>query len=215
MKPISLSLLTGVQQNVVAVLTQIARELEQLGGVLKNQNVLDRALTVRDLSNIGIVAVGTSNRLYDPKASAIPFQGGQAVSLEGKQYLTLTFDATGGKASGAAYALTGGALPDNAIVVRARYNVTTTFTSATTPDGATIALGIQQTGEETGIVAAIAINDASNPWDAGIHDGIPTEGDTATYTEKTTAPRSVIATVGEEALTAGVLQLALTYIVRD
>jgi hypothetical protein len=196
-------------KSVIAVLTQIARELEQLGGVLKNQSILDRAVTVRDLSDLGILGVGTSNSLYDPKASAIPFQGEQTTSFV-KQYLTLTFDGTA-KAIGT-YDLTGGALPDDAVIIRARYNVTTPFTSDTST--ATIALGVQ-TDDSEGIVAPIALDDVGVPWDAGIHDGIPTEGDSATYTIQTTAPRSIIATVGVEDLTAGVLQLALTYIVRD
>jgi hypothetical protein len=209
MKPISLSLLGGAPQNIVTVISQIARELEQFGGVLKNQSILDRALTVRDLSSIGIVAVGTSNRLYDPKASAIPFQGGQAVSIEGKQYLTLTFTAQ----NIGTYSLSGGTLPDNAIIIRARYNVTVDFTSAGSL--ATIAFGVESV-DPTGIVEAIAINDPSAPWAIAIHDGIPTEGDSSTYTTKTDViGRNIIATVGGENLTAGALQLALTYIVRD
>jgi len=74
------------------------------------------------------------------------------------------FDATGSDKVIGTYGL-GVTIPGNAIILRAYYDVLTTFTSA--GDTATIALGVPTDGD---IVAAIAINDGSNPWDAGLFD---------------------------------------------
>src|SRR5688572_9982316 len=77
-----------------------------------------------------------------------------------------TFDpsANTGERTIAAHGL-GVYLPDNAIITRAWVDVVTTFTSAGA-DAGTIALHAQAAND---IVAAIAISDASNVWDAGIH----------------------------------------------
>lgn len=121
-------------------------------------------------------------------------------------------------------------IPDNAIITRAWYDVITTFTSAA--DSATIKLGLVTQGDAA-FVAAIAISDASNPWDAGLH-GTLTAG-TTTLTEatpntrtqivhaadiaagyvKTTAERQLVATVGVQALTAGKLILYVEYVISE
>lgn len=141
-----------------------------------------------------------------------------------------TYDVSGGD-SGAAGAHTLGVyLPDNAIITRAWYDVVTTFTSAT--DAATIKLGLV-TQDDDAFVAAIAISDGTNPWDAGLH-GTLTAG-TTTLTEaapntrtqvvhaadiaagyvKTTAERELVATVATETLTAGKLVLYVEYVLSD
>jgi len=103
-------------------------------------------------------------------------------------------------------------LPDNAIVTRAWYEVLTTFTSAA--DTATISIGID-TDDAGGIVVAVAINDGSNPWDAGYHEGIQ-DGAAANFSTKTTAAdRTIDFTVAVQALTAGKLVLFLEYVVSD
>lgn len=105
-------------------------------------------------------------------------------------------------------------VPDNAIIEKVYVDVVTTFTSAT--DAATIALHLQAAGD---IVAAIAISDASNVWDAGIRGskiGYPNLGADAAHDSavevaalyagtmlKLTAEREITATVAVEALTAG------------
>ena len=100
-------------------------------------------------------------------------------------------------------------LPDNAIVTRAWYEVLTTFTSAA--DTATISIGID-TDDAGGIVVAVAINDGSNPWDAGYHE----DGAAANFSTKTTAAdRTIDFTVAVQALTAGKLVLFLEYVVSD
>lgn len=116
-------------------------------------------------------------------------------------------------------------LPANAVVTNAWYDVPTTFTSAT--DAATIALKFESTGD---LKAALAISDASNVWDSGIHGCLPgsyaeatVAGDTAILDAarkaasyvKTTAVRELTATVAVEALTAGKLNLYVEYVISD
>ncbi len=138
------------------------------------------------------------------------------------------FDTAASDSSGVANTTTaahglGVYLPIGAVITRAWYQVKTTFTSAT--DAATIALKVTGTGD---LVAAIAISDASNVWDAGAHGCLPgnpaeatVAGDTAilsaarmaaTYIAALTAEKELIATVAVEALTAGKLILWVEYV---
>ena len=111
-------------------------------------------------------------------------------------------------------------LPTKAIITRAWWDVVTTFTSAA--DSATIAFSAQSAGD---INAAIAISDASNVWDAGVHGGLPgayaLDGNAlsqiamsaalaATFV-KLTAERELVATVAVQALTAGKAVLFVEY----
>lgn len=118
---------------------------------------------------------------------------------------------------------TGIFVPDNSIVTRCFYEVNTTFTSAT--DTATIAIMIEGAGD---VVAALAINDGTNIWDAGIHGtivGAPTLGadashDTAIEVGALTAAsfikvdgqEEVTFTVAVDVLTAGKLTLYIEYV---
>lgn len=100
-------------------------------------------------------------------------------------------------------------LPDNAVCTAVSYDVLTTCTSAS--DASTIALSLPTDGALT---TAIAISDASNPWDAGVqsaHEGGGAFG-TAPTTVKTTAARAIGITVaGGEDLTAGKVVFAVEY----
>lgn len=127
----------------------------------------------------------------------------------------LRFDATGGKATGTydfVDAETGAAfeLPLNAAVTDGVACAKTTFTSST--DAATIALGAA-TDFAAGLKAAIAISNGANPWDAGVRTALIPVGTAATITAKTTNKRKIQAVVAAENLTAGVLDLYITYIV--
>lgn len=112
-------------------------------------------------------------------------------------------------------------LPTKAIITNAWVDVITTFTSAT--DAGTIALKANAANDLT---SALAISDASNIWDAGIHGCLPgsyaeatVAGDTAILDAarkassfiKLTAERELIATVAVEALTAGKAVLFVEY----
>jgi len=99
-------------------------------------------------------------------------------------------------------------IPKGARITRAFYIVTTTFTSAA--DTATIGLGFD-TDDADGIVAAIAINNGGNPWDAGNHEGIQ-DGAAANFGEALTADRQIEVNVAVQAITAGRLALFLDYV---
>jgi hypothetical protein len=117
-------------------------------------------------------------------------------------------------------------IPSKAVITKVWYDVVTTFTSAT--DAATVALHAQSAND---ILAAIAISDASNVLDAGIHGskiGYPaiagsTASDTAVEVAalfaatmvKMTAERELTATVAVEALTAGKMNIYVEYVISD
>jgi len=100
-------------------------------------------------------------------------------------------------------------LPANAYVLSAKAEVLTTLESPT-GDAATVGLGVTA-DDTTGIVAAIAISDLSNPWDAaGLLDTL-CDGTAAAATTKTTSRRRLNLEVGVEAITAGRLVIFGTY----
>lgn len=148
-----------------------------------------------------------------------------------KRMIKLTYDTAANDAQGvsnktAAAHPTGVFIPDNAIITSAFYEVETTFTSAT--DSATIAIMVEGAGD---LVGAIAISDASNIWDAGLH-GTLTAG-TTTLAEAAPPTRTQIVnatdiiagyvkidgveevtfTVAVDVLTAGKLNLYIEYVV--
>lgn len=97
-------------------------------------------------------------------------------------------------------------LPDNAIVVKAWYEVLTTLESNT--DAATIAIGLP-TDDPGGIFEAVAISDDDNPWDSGNYS---TRMDPS---EKTTASREITVTIANEDVTAGKFIVWCEYVVSD
>lgn len=115
-------------------------------------------------------------------------------------------------------------LPNKAVVLSAWIDVVTTFTSAN--DSATIALHAQSAND---IVAAIAISDASNVWDAGLHGSklgtYALDGNALTQIAmgaavagsmlKLTAEREITATVAVQALTAGKAVINVLYCLGD
>jgi hypothetical protein len=142
-----------------------------------------------------------------------------------KKMAVAIFDpsANSGERTVAAHGL-GVYIPDNAVITNVFVDVVTTFTSASA-DAGTIALHAQAADD---IVAAIAISDASNVWDAGIHGsklGYPNLGADAAHDSalevaalfagvmlKTTAEREITATVAVAALTAGKAVVYVEYI---
>ena len=181
----------------VAVTEQLRTIMGQIG------SVEERMTRVGELKDIGSIGIERVTRLFrKPVTEPAPI----ANTTPHTSNITVEFDATAGKAIGVHNLSIG--LPLGAQVTLATYVVNTTFTSAT--DAGTIAIGVA-TDDPTGIVAAIAINHASNPWDAGDHATIQT-GNAANYTEPTTASgRLLIVTVGVEALTAGKFTLTVYY----
>lgn len=99
-------------------------------------------------------------------------------------------------------ALTGGTIPDNALVLGGIVDITTTLTSG---GAATIGLRINAAGD------LIATATAIGAWAAGIVDVIPAY--TAVSSIKLTAARQITAEVGAFDLTAGVFNVTLIYAV--
>ena len=147
-----------------------------------------------------------------------------------RELAVATFDTAGTDSSGAANTTIaahglGVYLPAKAIIINAWVDVVNTFTSAT--DAATIALKAEGTGDLT---AALAISNASNIWDAGMHGCLPgsyaeatVAGDSAildgarkaaSYV-KTTVVREITATVAVEALTAGKANIFVEYVLSE
>lgn len=116
-------------------------------------------------------------------------------------------------------------LPDNAVVTKAWIDVVTTFVSAGA-DAGTIAVHAQSAND---IVAAIAISDASNVWDAGIRGtkvgSYATSGNAETALVqaaslaasmlKLTAERELTVTVAAQALTAGKMVIYVEYVLGE
>lgn len=145
-----------------------------------------------------------------------------------RELVVATFDpsANTGERTVAAHGL-GVYIPDNAIITKVWIDVVTTFTSASA-DAGTIAIHAQSADD---IVAAIAISDSSNVWDAGIHGsklGFPNLGADAAHDSalevaalfagtflKMTAEREITATVAVAALTAGKANIFVEYVISD
>lgn len=158
---------------------------------------------------------------YQVNRGAVKYESGLAV----KYLASALFDpsANTGERTIAAHGL-GVYVPDNAIITNIWWDVITTFTSAT--DAATIAVHVESAND---LVSAIAISDATNVWDAGIHAGkvgAPNLGADAAHDSqvevaalfagtylKLTAEREITATVAVEALTAGKAVFYVEYVI--
>ncbi|MHB8928767.1 MAG: capsid cement protein [Bacillota bacterium] len=156
---------------------------------------------------LGAVVAGATTAIPVLIIHATPGAGDMPQGLGVRRVVKALYDfATLGGAIGAIGL--GVSLPDNAIITRTWVEVLTTLTSAT--DAATVALKAEAADD---IVAAIAISNVANPWDAGLHEGVSTG--TAATMKKTTAVRELTATVAVEALTAGKFYLVVEYVVTE
>lgn len=116
-------------------------------------------------------------------------------------------------------------IPDNAVITEVWYDVVTTVTTASA-DAGTLAIHIQSAND---VVAAIAVSDASNVWDAGVRGtkigSYATSGNAETALVqaaslaasrlKTTAIREVTLTIGGQAVTAGKINIYVEYAISD
>ena len=134
---------------------------------------------------------------------------------------TLANNASASATAGSIY------LPDGALITKAFYFVQTTFADGG-DDSQTLALGY--TGATGAFVAAIAISDATNVWDAGAHGtlvgmgaalGADAAHDTAlevialnagTFIHLTADKELLLTTADDEAVEAGKLTLYCNYV---
>lgn len=142
-----------------------------------------------------------------------------------REVAVATYDVSGGDTATAGAHGLGVYIPTKAIITRVWVDVVTTFTSAN--DSATLAIHLQAAND---VVSAIAISDASNVWDAGIHGskiGFPALADTGTETAlavaalfaanmlKLTAVREITVTSATQTLTAGKMNIYVEYVISD
>lgn len=166
-----------------------------------------------------IPVVAPEFRIPRNTSTPVPYVGNKV-----RQMAMATFDPSGvtGDRTIAAHGL-GVYIPINAWITNIWVDVITTFTSAT--DAGTIAISLQSAND---VIAAIAISDATNVWDAGAHGskiGYPNFGADAAHDSavevaalfaatfvKMTAEREITATVAVEALTAGKANIFVEYV---
>lgn len=144
-------------------------------------------------------------------ASSGPFDASDINDSDGtggnyiQKFALAVYDfAVDGGATGTITLTDNATVPDNAICALPEYEVITTFTSAT--DAATIAFQLQTDGV---LIDAVAISDASNPWDAGIEKLGIGQG------RKTTASRQFQVVIATENLTAGKAIFKIPYFVTE
>lgn len=142
-----------------------------------------------------------------------------------REVAVATYAPSAGDSGAAGSHGTGVYLPANAVIMNVWYDVVTTFTSAT--DAATIALGY--TGSTAAFTAALAISDASNIWDAGLHatkiGNFSLDGNSLTQIDmaaaraatyaKVTAEKQILVTNAVETLTAGKINIYVEYVISD
>lgn len=116
-------------------------------------------------------------------------------------------------------------LPDNAIITNCFYDVITTFTTAGT-DAGTLSLDANTAGD---LKAAIAVSNASNVYDAGLHACLPgnyaLDGNALTAIAmaaaeassfiKLTAERELTVRLATQDFTAGKMIIYLEYVVSE
>jgi len=91
----------------------------------------------------------------------------------------------------------GEAIPANAVIHRVWYDVLTTFTTAAADAGT---IGLEAGAAD--LVTAVAVSDVGDPWDAGLHEGIP-DGTMANAVKVGTDPVQLIVDVAVQVVTAG------------
>jgi len=156
------------------------------------------------ISNTGVSTIGAAKVLESMLSAVLQ---GTAEGLGNLRVARATYDfaVEGGTIGAIGLGVT---LPDNAIVVGGFVDVITTLTSA--GDLATGALSVEGAND---IVSAIAINDGSNPWDAGRKAIVPKANTPETTSVKLTAAREVTFTVAVENVTAGKFETFLNYVI--
>ena len=130
--------------------------------------------------------------------------GVSALHVAKYAYALYDFSTDGGGAPGAITLTSAVTIPDNACVTLDSYDVLTTCTSA--GDTGTLKVGLVTDGD---LSTAIAINDGTNPWDAGMHFGSAA----TPLAVKTTGARLVTVTTATQAFTAGKIIFCFRYYV--
>lgn len=147
---------------------------------------------------------------HESRIGAIETSAGDGLGFMRVAKATFDPSANSGHRSIGAHTL-GVTIPDNALIVGGFREVLTTCADGAS-DNATIAFSIESAGD---IVAAIAISNGSNPWDAGKQAIIPKANTPESTAVKLSAARLITATVAVHALTAGKVTIFLFYVQGD
>lgn len=135
--------------------------------------------------------VGLYNQLADGKSTKL-------------KVAEAVYDASVAGAGAIGDHLSGVIIPKNAIITKAFVDSLVTATSAT--DAGTMAVSALAADD---LVAAIAISDGSNPWDAGLHAAVP-DGAVANMIKMTDA-KDITFTIAVEPFTAGKFRVFVEY----
>lgn len=183
------------------------------GGLTWNSHLISTAGGIQSADNLGSQGYHSGQLTYNGSVSTniqassttdLVISGNGAIA----SIIRAEYDRTVDSGSTGTVNLRNAVIPNNARVIRAWYDVLTTFTSAS--DTASIGISIP-TDDSNGILAPIAISDASNPWDAGIHSTIQS-GLVSGISEKTTAARNLQLVISGEAVTAGKAVIYAEYV---
>lgn len=99
-------------------------------------------------------------------------------------------------------------IPARAVIIGGFVSVITTCVTAGA-DAGTMAISVEGAND---IVAAIAVSNAANPWDAGRQPIVPKRNTPETTSVKTTVARRVTFTIAVQAFTAGKFVVYLEYV---
>lgn len=174
-----------------------------------------------EVKRYNVPVIGTEFQIQNKAAITRTKRKGTVV----RELAVATYDVSGGDDGAVGAHGLGIYLPTKAIVTKAWVDIVTTFADGAS-DSATIALSIESAGD---LVAAIAISNGANPWDAGLHDtkvnNFALDGNALTQLAmasaraatmiKTTAARQITATVAAAALTAGKMNVFVEYVISD
>lgn len=157
----------------------------------------DRAFNTNESVEMNVNAERLLRRIVSDDAA-------DGLGLKKTAMATYDFEEHGGAISAIGLGVT---IPDNAVIIRAWYDVLTTCITAGA-DAGSLAISVEGADD---IVAATTVVAGGNVWDAGLHEAIPTG--TIANSVKTTGAKEVIATIAVQAFTAGKLRVFFEYVV--
>ena len=195
---------TGAELNILDGVTATAAELNILDGVTSTAaelNILDGVTSTATELNL-LDGVTTTTAELNTVDTSLAYADVTGLPLRVAQ-ATWDYAMDGGAISAIGLGIT---IPANSIIVGSIIDVQTTCTSA----GADAGTGALSVAGANDIVTAIAISDGTNPWDQGLHAGIPVF--TAATAVKTTSAAEVTFTIAGQVFTAGKFVVNLFYI---
>lgn len=166
-------------------------DVQASAGSIGTTELADNAVTSDKIANSAVLNNKLGGSITESKILRATAEGGQFIDR--MIQAVYDFSADGGS-QGTITLADSGQVPGNTGVILVGYDVITTLTSS--GDAATVKVGLVTDGD---LSTAIAINDAGNPWDAGVH----LASEITPLPNKTTGTRAFTLTIATEDLTAG------------